>query len=214
MKTLIAIPCMDSIPVGFAQSLLWLEKGENVSVLFKANSLIYDSRNLISLTAIEQGFDRVMWFDSDMMFTPNTMKLLQKDMDEYGADMVTGLYFRRTGEHVPVIYDELDLPGTDETGLPLKHIHEYVDYPQNTLFPVRGCGFGCVMTSTKLLKDVWDRFGPAFAPFPWAGEDIAFCHRVNQLGHIIWCDSRITCGHIGTFVYTEDTYMEKRGGMK
>lgn len=211
MKTLIAIPCMETIPVGFTQSLLWLEKGENVSVLFKANSLIYDSRNIISLTAIEQGYDRVMWFDSDMMFTPMTMKMLHDDMNVNAAEMVSGLYFKRSGDSIPVIYDEIDEPTADGFGTPVRHIHEYVDYPRNTIFPVRGCGFGCVMTSTRLLKAVWDRFGPAFAPYPWGGEDISFCHRVNQLGYPIYCDSRITCGHIGSFVYTEDTFMAKRG---
>lgn len=204
MKTLIAIPCMDTVPVGFAQSLLWLEKGENVSVLFKPNSLVYDSRNLISMTAIEQGFDRVMWFDSDMMFTPKTMKILQNDMDLLKCDMITGLYFKRTGEHLPVIYDQLEMPTTDENGVPVKRIHEYVNYPKDQRFPIRGCGFGCVLTSTELLKKVWDTCGPAFSPLPWAGEDIAFCYRVNQIGGEIWCDSRVSCGHIGTFVYTED----------
>lgn len=210
MKTLIAIPCMDTIPVGFAQSLLWLEKGENVSVLFKQNSLIYDARNLLSLTAIENNFDRVMWFDSDMMFQPDTLKRLHHDMDELDTDMVTGLYFKRTGESLPVIYDELDIPTTDyATGKPVKRIHEFTTYPQNHVFPVKGCGFGCVLTSTQLLRDVWKNYGPAFAPFPWAGEDIAFCHRVNKLGYTIYCDSNISCGHIGTFVYTENTF--KRG---
>lgn len=223
MKTLIAIPCMDTIPVGFAQSLLHLEKGENVSVYFRPNSLVYDSRNIISLYAIENNFDMVMWFDSDMMFTPATMKMLQADMDGKsrvgdtslndfeGCDMVTGLYFKRHGSALPVIYNELEEPVKDSDGKLRKRITEYVGYPKNTLFPVRGCGFGCVLTSTKLLKHVWDEFGPAFAPYFWAGEDISFCHRVNQLGYTIWCDSRVTCGHIGQFVYTEDFYLAKRG---
>lgn len=211
MRTLIAIPCMDTIPTDFAQCLLHLHKGDNVSVMFKKNSLVYDSRNLISLTAIEQKFDRVMWFDSDMMFTPLTMQILQKDMTENQIDIVTGLYFKRNTDALPVIYDELDPPTTGDDGKPVKHIHEYEDYPQDTIFPVNGCGFGCVLTSTKLLKDVWDHFGPAFSPFPWAGEDISFCYRVKQLGYPIYCDSNVTCGHIGQFVYTEDFYIAKRG---
>lgn len=210
MKTLIAIPCMDTIPTDFAQCLLHLQKGENVSVLFKKNSLIYDSRNMISLIAIEQNFDRVLWLDSDMMFAPMTLKLLHEDMNAYGYDIVTGLYFKRHTNTLPVIYDELEMP-TVENGKPVKHIHEFTEYPKDDLFPVKGCGFGCVLTSTKLLKAVWDAYGPAFAPFPWAGEDIAFCYRVNQLGYPIYCDSRITCGHIGQFVYTEDYYIAKRG---
>lgn len=211
MKTMIAVPCMDIMPVEFGMSMLWLEKGENTSVLFKANSLIYDSRNQISLTAIENGFDRVMWFDSDMVFTPDTMKRLAADMDEYDCDMVTGLYFKRRGNTVPVIYDELEPPIMIAGKPPERRIHEYTEYPEDSVFLVKGCGFGCVMTSTRLLKDVWDTFGPAFAPFPWAGEDIAFCHRVNQLQYDILCDSRVKCGHIGNYVYTEDDYRKSRG---
>ena len=210
MKTLIAIPCMDTMPTGFVESLLYLEKGQDVAVCFKANSLVYDSRNLLSLSAIEEGFDRVMWFDSDMMFTKDTMKILMQDMDNLGVEMVTGVYFKRRPPYSPVIFDELDEPGVNADGKPIAHVHNYEDYPMNAIFPVKGCGFGCVLTSTKLLKEVWDKFGPAFSPYPWAGEDISFCHRVNQLGHTIYCDSNIACGHIGPFVYTEQ--MMKRGG--
>lgn len=204
MKTLIAVPCMDTMPTGFVQSLLYLEKGNDVAVSFKANSLVYDSRNLLSLSAIEENFDRVMWIDSDMMFTKDAMRMLMEDMDTLEADMVTGVYFKRRSPFTPVIFDELDEPGVDDNGKPVAHVHEYADYPHNSVFPVKGCGFGFVLTSTKLLKHVWEEYGPAFSPYPWGGEDISFCHRVNQLGYTIWCDSNVSCGHIGTFVYTED----------
>ena len=67
MKTLIAIPCMNMVPVGFVQSILYLKKGEDVSVLMKPDSLIYDSRNLISLTAIET--ERGCIFGSGLPFS-------------------------------------------------------------------------------------------------------------------------------------------------
>lgn len=210
-KTLIGIPCMDHLPLGFAQSLMYLDKPEGTSVLFKANSLVYDSRNVIALTAIEKGFDRVMWFDSDMVFTPQTMKILHDDMDKMQCHMVTGVYFQRTGKHEPVIYRELDEPTIGPDGRIQKHDAKYTDYPLNNIFTVDGCGFGCVMTSVKLLKDVWDHYGTAFLPYPWAGEDLSFCHRVNQLGYQIYCDSTVSCGHIGNFVYTEDFYLGGKG---
>lgn len=210
MKTMIAIPCMDDVPVGFQTSLLYLEKGDNVFVNQQANSLVYDSRNLISINAITQGYDRVMWFDSDMMFTKATMKLLMEDMDKLNADMVTGVYFKRRPPYSPVIYDVLEEPYLDENGKKIGQIHNYDDFPRDTLFKVKGCGFGVVLTSVKLLKAVWDACGPAFNPLPWAGEDIAFCHRVNQLGYPIWCDSRVSCGHIGPYVYTEKDFLAYR----
>ena len=203
MKILIAIPCMDQMPVEFERSLLYLEK-LGASVCFNPSSLVYDSRNLLSLTAIENGFDRVMWFDSDMAFQPDTLKKLSEDMDVYHADMVTGLYVKRKRPIVPVIYSRLEMPSKDEDGKPQNNIVNYRDYPKNAVFPIKGCGFGCVMTSVKLLKHVWDTYGPAFAPLPWAGEDIAFCFRVNELGYPMYCDSNVSCGHIGTYIYTAD----------
>ena len=200
---------MDMLPLGFTQSLIYLEKGSDTAVSFMANSLVYDSRNLLSLSAIEENFDRVMWFDSDMMFTKDTMRMLHADMDALDADMVTGVYFKRKIPIIPVIYDRLDEPRLDENGKPIPRVHEFIDYPKDAVFQVKGCGFGVVMMTTKLLKHVWDKFGPAFSPYPWASEDISFCHRVNQLGYPIWCDSNIVAGHIGTMVYTEEHF--KRG---
>lgn len=210
MKTLIGIPCMDNVPYQFTESLIRMEGKTNV--LMKANSLIYDSRNLISLAAIEQDFDNVLWLDSDMVFHPQTLKILRLDLLDLDAEIVTGLYFKRNGENLPVLYSELEEPCADENGRPVKRIRDFTDYPQNDTFTVRGCGFGCVITSVKLLREVWDRFGPAFNPYPWAGEDISFCHRVNLLGYPIWCDSRVSCGHVGTHIFTEDEYLRKRGG--
>lgn len=206
MTTLIAIPCMDTQPTGFTQSLLYMHKGDNPTVYFRPNSLVYDSRNLISLMAIEKEFDNVMWLDSDMMFPPNTLLKLQA----HKTDMVTGLYVTRHAPVEPVLYDVLEEPARNADGYLEKKIHPYTDFPRDAYFPVAGCGFGCVLTSTNLLKRVWDEFGPAFTPFPWAGEDISFCHRVNLLGYQIYCDSTVSCGHIGTYVYTEKD-LQKRG---
>lgn len=205
MKTLIAIPCGDMLPVDFVKGLLYMNKGENPTVYMKPNSLVYDSRNLLSLYAIENGFDSVMWLDSDVIVPPNILIKLQA----YNMDMVTGLYVKRCEPVEPVIYDELEEPTRDESGRLASNIHSYTDYPDNAFFPVKGCGFGCVMTSTKLLKDVWDHYGPAFTPYPWASEDISFCHRVNQLGYTIYCDSSLSCGHVGQFIYSDK--LLKRG---
>lgn len=208
MKTLIAIPCMDMLPVGFVQSLLYMHKGDNPTVYFKPNSLVYDSRNLLSLYAIENGFDNVLWLDSDMLFPPHTLLKLQS----YNMDMVTGLYVKRHEPVEPVLYEKIEEPERGQDGKLIANIASYTDYPRDKFFPVDGCGFGCVLTSTKLLKHVWDEYGPAFTPYPWASEDISFCHRVNQLGYQIYCDSSVSCGHIGQFVYTED--LLKRGDVK
>lgn len=210
MKILIAIPCMDTLPVQFAESLLNLVKPAGTSVCFKQNSLIYDSRNLLSLTAMDDDYDRVLWLDSDMQFQPDLLLRLSMLLDD-GADMATGVYFKRHFPIAPVIYSTVREPQDDGNGNLVHQIVPFLDYPERQIFPVAGCGFGACMTSVDLLRAVWHRFGPAFAPYPWAGEDISFCYRANLLHFKIVADSRISLGHIGQAIFTEEIYRKNRG---
>lgn len=206
MKTLIAIPCMDTMPTDFTESLLNLNKPEGTAVCFKKNSLIYDARNLLSLTAIENGFDNVLWLDSDMIVPQDTILKLQM----YG-EMTTGLYYSRHAPYQPVIFDELDEPAREGNKI-RKRVHQCETVPDKTLFPVKGCGFGCVLTPVYILKAVWDNFGPAFTPYAWGGEDVSFCHRVNELGYPIYCDPSVVCGHIGSITYGPELFRLLSGG--
>ena len=70
MKTLIAIPCMDTVQTGFMLSLLQMRRVGEVGFSIISSSLIYDARNSIAKKAIEEGFDRMLWLDSDMTFEP------------------------------------------------------------------------------------------------------------------------------------------------
>lgn len=205
MKTLIAIPCMSSVPVGFTTSLLELDKPD-ASVCFKPDSLVYDARNILAMTAIDNNFDRVLWVDSDMAFRRDFFTTLSRDMDTTGADLVTGLYFKRTLPTSPVLYKFIGEPRLDEKGQYVKTVEDYMDYPQNTIFPVDGCGFGGVLMTTSLLKRVWDKFGPPFHPYVWAGEDLSFCYRAKHTGAYMLCDSNAQLGHIGYIQYSEKMY--------
>ena len=202
MKIMIAIPCMDTVPVPFVESLMYMDKPEGTSVCFKPNSLVYDSRNLLSLTAMENNFDYVMWLDSDMVVPHDIIPKLLSDAEKFDAHMVTGLYVRRTIPTAPVLFTRVAPPEITD-GHVEKKLRDCTEYPDNRMFRVEGCGFGCVLTSVPLLREVWDKFGPAFAPYTWAGEDVSFCYRVKQLGYTLWCDTGVKCGHVGTFTYTD-----------
>ncbi len=209
MKTLIAIPCMDNMPVGFVTSMMELNKPD-ASVCFKQNSLVYDARNILTQTAIDGNFDRVLWLDSDMAFRKDLLDMLGKDMDDTGADLVTGLCFKRILPTVPVIYKYIGDPHRDHNGRCVRSVEEYFDYPRNSIFPVDGCGFGGVLTKTSLLKRVWDDFGPPFYPYPWAGEDLSFCYRAKKIGAKMLCDSNAQLGHLGYIQYSEKMYTPER----
>lgn len=202
MKLLIAIPCMDTLPTAFVESFISMQKPENTNVRFWKNSLVHDARNLLALTAINEGYDYVMWLDSDMICPQDTIPRLLHTAQGRGAEMVTGLYVKRTYPTEPLIYKHLG-PPVMRDGKLVSAMETYTDYPVRSVFQVEGCGFGCVLTSVPLLKRVWDKFAPAFHPLQYAGEDLAFCMHVKGVGETILCDSSISCGHIGTFCYTE-----------
>ena len=204
MKTLIAIPCMDMVHTGFFRSFLEMEKPDNSAFAIIQNTLIYGARNAIAQNAITEGFDRVLWLDSDMVVPHDLFIRLSEDMDS-GKEFVTGVYFARKPPITPVVFDklwwEVQKDGWVKTGAErLKEI------PENSVFEVAGSGFGCVMTSVDLLKRVCDVYGAPFTPLMGIGEDLSFCYRVTQTGGKMWCDSRIKAGHIGQFIYDESVY--------
>lgn len=199
MKTLIAIPCAHSVAAGFSQSLAMLRKVGEVAVTHVEGSLIYDSRNKIGIKAIELGCDYVLWFDSDMIFAPDTMERLMSHMED--KDIVSGLYFRRSGKYTPVMYKKLDFREDGDVD-----IQDYTDYPKDKPFKVAGIGFGGVLMKTSVLLEMAATYGTMFTPSIKAGEDLAFCIRAAELGYDIWVDPTIKFGHIGSIIVDEGFY--------
>ena len=207
MKTLIAIPCMDTVPTLFLKSLLGLEKGSECEVALTMSSLIYDARNQLAHKAIDESFDRILWLDSDMEFDPDLMNRLHAVLDE-GHDMVSALYFKRKRPYVPVIYKALYCTQAKD-GKTEHHADIYRDYPKNEVFEVAACGFGGVLMKTSLVKAVHEKFGLPFSPILGFGEDLSFCMRAREIGRDIVCDSRIKMGHVAYSVITEETYTKE-----
>jgi spore maturation protein CgeB len=197
MKTLIAVPCLEMVHADFMESMMQLDRPEETAYAQIKNTLVHFARNTIAQNAVRMGFDRVMWFDSDITFPHDIISRLAEDMD--GRDYVSGLYVMRNGTHDPVIYSDVQYNVTDQNvttgGIKMK------DYPKDSVFEIAGSGFGCVMTSYRLLKAMVDRYGAPFTPLIGMGEDLSFCFRAKQAGFRMYCDSRIRCGHIGTIQY-------------
>lgn len=195
MKTLIAVPCMDQVAAPFAQSIATMRTVGDTVYDFRIGSLIYDSRNRLVKDALDFKADFILWMDSDMIFPGDTMLKLMKHMED-GKDIVSGLYFRRRSPFTPVLYDKI------ERG---QH-SDLTEYPENSLFEVQGCGFGCVMTRVEAMQDILLNSHDWFTPFEGYGEDLSFCLRARDNGYKIWCDSTLKCGHIGQVVVDEMIY--------
>lgn len=212
INILVGFPCMDSIPTGTMASLIALQKPIGTKFTVIQNSLVHYARNEIAAKAITGEYDAVLWIDSDMKFESGAMMQLVDDMFGAGTnrravpriDYVAGLFFKRSFPTTPVVYSSIDY---DHDGNNAHcNLITYDRYPDNAMFECAGTGFGFVLTSVRLLKEVWEAFGPPFDPMLMLGEDISFCKRVEELDEKMFCDSRVKIGHIGRWVYDESTW--------
>lgn len=204
MKTLIGIPCMESIPTVTVKSLMAM-RYDCVDISFTMNSLVYDARNCLAKKACEEGYDRIMWIDSDMVFEPDLFERLSARLDE-GRDFITGLYFSRRMPIIPMIYSEVACYLKDGKQIPTSV--EYKDYPKDSLFKVQGCGFGGCMMTTKMVLDLAEKYGLPFSPILGFGEDLSFCQRATQAGYDLYCDSSIKLGHMSHCIVQETDYLK------
>ena len=149
-KILIAIPCVDTIPVYNIECLLNLIKPCECNIRFGVNSgLVYIARDEACSIAINGGYTHVLFVDSDMAYE---QKALEKAL-AHDDDVVTGLYFRRKGNHEPVLYRAIDQRRYDENGKIKYHGFAEVETDiERDYFPVAGCGFGFLLVKTDVLK--------------------------------------------------------------
>ena len=208
MKTMIAIPCMDTMPYEFVESLYRMKTVGQIRPAFLSGSLIYKARTDLALMALNEKADYVLWIDSDMVFAPDLMVDLMADME--GRDMVAGVCHMRRPPFTPVLYSKLRLGLT-----PAENEHQKLtEYPMEMPFQVEGCGFGCVMMRTSVIQAVVDQYHELFAPLPGYGEDLSFCIRARNCGIDIWADPKVQLGHKASTIVNKDTFeaYSQRGG--
>lgn len=207
MKTLIGVPAMDYVSTSFMTCLTGLMPCGDTTLHVVQSSLIYDARNDIAKRAVDEGFDRILWLDSDMTFPPDLLERMSARLDE-GYECVSGIYFTRKEPIKPVLFHRIELVEKDGKKLPVAE--NICDYPKDDIFQIAGCGFGCVMMTTDVIRRIFDAFGAPFAPLAGFGEDLSFCIRANKADTKIYCDSSIKLGHVGHHVITETIYENLR----
>ena len=216
MRVIIAIPCMDTVHTQFCASCLSLEapKGTEIHFQFAQGSLIYNSRNELGRIAMQDGFDRILWLDSDMVFKPDLLRDLSAIMDARAdIEYVSALCFTRKLPVRPTIYKDVYM-GKDEKGQDLPVAESYTDYPRNSLAEVAASGMAAVLMTTDMLKAVAVKYGLPFSPRLGFGEDLSFCMMAREMGYKLYAHTGIKVGHIGQNVITEDVYtaMNQFGG--
>jgi hypothetical protein len=137
------------------------------------------ARNEVVKNALETEADYICWADSDVILPPFAFTALLKS----GLDFVTGIYFQRHSPHWPLIAHYQ--PERESFAW-------FTDWPENVIAPIDGCGFGCVITSTKMLRAL---------PLPWFhyekfSEDFDFCRKAAKSGFKLFVHTGVICGHL------------------
>ena len=190
MKILLAIPTSRYIETECIESLFAMERTGQVEMLIPRSYSVDVGRNIIAKYAQENGFDYILWVDSDMIIPRNTLvKLLSHD-----KDVVSGVYSYKVLNNDEVVAKKfMDEERTDYGNLKIKAIQN-----SSGLIEVDGFGFGCVLTKVSMFDKI---------PFPWfiytqdMGEDIFFCRKAQNEGYKLWLDTDVICGHIGSVNY-------------
>ena len=197
MKLLLAIPCMDSVPVVFMESLLKLcrrldSDGVNYEVAIESGTLIYMARDRLASKAVNNGFTHVLWLDSDMVFSD----AIVEDLQFSGKSFISGIAHGRRSPFISCLFKSLDLSALERW--------EYKDYPTST-FEVAGCGMACVLMEAKILNEVFLKFNTCFMPLLSYGEDLSFCKRAVSLGYHIYAEPTVRLGHVSHLtIWPED----------
>lgn len=193
MRLLIAIPVTDFMHFEFVSCLLRLLKrldseGVQYDVKIKGNTLVYAARDWLASQAVNNDYTHVLWLDADMIFSDN----LFSELLDTGKEFVSAVYHARRPPFPSCIFTGLD------------PVQRPTEYPLDT-FEIEGCGFGAVLMTTNVLRQVFSAFSTCFTPEKKFSEDLMMCKRWRGLGGKIWCEPTIKCGHIGhNVVYPED----------
>lgn len=198
-KVLVAMPNIGGIPPKTVASLYQLLKAMKLpAVAFIESSLVYDARNSAIEQAVNEGFEEILFIDSDLIFPDDAYEKLEA----LDSDIATGVYYKRAGDHSPVVYREVK-PSTDTESAEAKF---FETIPEGT-FSVEGCGMGMCLIQIEAIKKIYNNGCKLpFEPFDGLGEDLAFCYRARQIGLTIKANSYIPLGHIGTAIYTKENY--------
>ncbi len=119
----------------------------------------------------------IFWCDSDVILPNDAITRLA----DQKKDFITGIYFQRRKPHYPLINT---FNGTA--------FHFIMQWPENVIAPIDGCGFGCVMTSVGMLRKI---------EAPWFkyekfSEDFDFCMKAQKAGYQLYVDTGILCKHL------------------
>ena len=202
MKTVaICIPARGQMEVGTAFDLARMvnyeaRKGDiQINLYTSMGTLIFDQRNNMCQSALEEGADFVLFIDADMRFPKDTLeRLISHNKGIVGVNATTrSIPVKATAKHLLIESDGTcswkQISSKGKTGL------EVAD----------GIGCGVMLISREVLErmdEPWFFF-ELLPENKLLGEDIYFCVKAKDIGFDTFIDHDLSqqIGHIGSYTY-------------
>jgi len=156
---------------------------------------IYRVRNELTEMALNEDFDRIMWIDSDIIFSSNDFfKLLN-----HKFDIISGLYMAQMENEHEIDMSELRVKSRgdyyyaaiSESGTFLK----VSDIKSLNIFTVRSNGMGFMLINKKVFTDIGNMWFNPSDKGKIISEDISFQTKARELGYKSYVDPSIIVGH-------------------
>lgn len=205
------------VSASFTQSLIQVYEYERVyghNRIFRSLPVIsgpldldYNRNQQVKVFLEKTSCDWLWIIDSDIGFKPETLEAFFRviEAQEDPMRVLSGLYwstFITDPDHMggwyhdtaPVAYGWGEAEDGNEGFL------QFTKLPEDTLLRVHGVGAGCLMLHRSALEDVSAEYGENWFTRSHVGpvhlgEDLAFCHRLNELDIPIYLHTGITATH-------------------
>ena len=168
-------------------------KGIDIQVAYTAgDALVQKSRNYLLTSALNNGFDDLIFIDDDIEWDPEWIfKML-----DYPVDIVGGVYRKKIDEEIYAVRLIEPIQGDSRTGL----------------MKVEGLATGFLRLSRKACVSLWaisDPYTNGMLPNERMifdlkiedgilfSEDYVMSRKLSNLGFDLWIDPRMCCVHIG-----------------
>jgi hypothetical protein len=204
MRVAICIPARGQMEVTTAFDLTMMsaymagKKNIDLNVYTSQGTLIFDQRNSLVRTAVDEKCDYILFIDADMRFPKTTLeRLLAHNKDIIGVNATTRMMPPKpTARNIQInedgSVDWLEVFSNKEKGIG----------------KVDAIGCGVMLIKTSCLKNI---------PQPYfyfeqllkgklLGEDIYFCIKAKDAGIDTWVDHDLSMeiGHVGSYTYGWD----------
>lgn len=215
-RVAICIPSRGEMEIGTAFDLAVMcgydsrfRKNGDQGIYTVAGTLIFDQREKLAQSALDEGADYILWIDADMRFPKNTIeRLLKHDKDIVGVNATTrSLPIKATAKRLEIDYEKKENNWVQVSSKNKKGLEKTT-------------AIGCGVMLVK--REVFEK-----TPRPWfwfetlpgeklLGEDVYFCVKAYDAGFDTWIDHDLSneIGHVGSYTFSwKDVTLEENNGV-